>query len=142
MAKATTDAAQAAVTQAETGSEGETPRPTGKNAEQDEQIAALTATHEALVAQMAAMQEQMAGITAALAKSAKAPQTSAPVAAPAIGAIPNEEASKAVLAARSKEAKTYRALQEGTDINQGVIPAGALFSTTQPQGSWMELVED
>ena len=102
------------------------PRPTGKNAEQDSEIAAL----KALVEQQGEMIAKLAAATAA------------PKPAANIGVIDNKEASKLVEAARSKKPKTYRALQDGTDLKQGFIRAGTVFSTTQPQGSWMELVED
>lgn len=52
-----------------------------------------------------------------------------------------EDAKKAVLAARSKRPRTYRALMDGVDIKQGIVKAGETFTTTQPQGSWMELVD-
>jgi hypothetical protein len=97
----------------------QTPRPTGKNAEQDAEIARLTAEVKAL----------------------KAAQPAAP-AARVVAALPPAEARKKVLAAFNKKPKTYRALQNGTDFVQGFIPEGAVFTTTQPQGSWMELVED
>jgi hypothetical protein len=90
-------------------------RPTGTNAEQNEKIAALEAKIEALLA-------------------AQAPKR-------VVAALPPEEAIAAVLAARG-EPKTYRALMDGTDIKQGVVKAGEVFTTTQPQGSWMELVEE
>lgn len=58
------------------------------------------------------------------------------------GAVPPEKAREEVLAARSEEPKTYRALENGTDLKQGFVPKGAIFTTTQPKGSWMEPVED
>lgn len=133
--KAEKEAAEAAVANA---GEGETTRPTGKNAEQDADIAAVMATNEMLTKQMAQMSEQMAAITAALAANGAAPAAKTK---PTLGIINNDEASKAVLAARAKEPKTYRATQDGTDLTQGFIPAGTVFTTTQPKGSWMEPVE-
>jgi hypothetical protein len=95
-------------------------RPTGTNARQNAEIEALKAQVEML--------------TAMLGNIARGRATKP---------IPsNEEASKAVLAARSPTPKTYRALMDGTDVAQGFIPAGTIFTTTQPQGSWMELIED
>lgn len=142
MTKQQDDAAKAAAEQAKADEgEGETPRPTGKNAEQDAEIAALTATSEALVEQMAAMQEQMTALLAAVATGGAAPTAVATVAAP-VKPLSGEEASKAVIAARSKEPKTYRALQDGTDLTQGIIKEGEGFTTTQPQGSWMQPVEE
>jgi len=105
------------VTKAEAKDEGATPRPTGKNSEQDAEIAALKAQIETLTAMV----------------------TKAPKAA---GAPTSKAASEAVIAARSDKPKTYRALQAGTDLTQGYIPEGTVFTTTQPQGSWMEPVED
>lgn len=107
---------------------GATPRPTGKNAEQDAELSALKA-------QVELMAEQKAAMTAAM----SAPAAPARKAAPLV--VDNDEAAKAVLAARSDTPKTYRALQDGTDITQGFIPVGTVFSTTQPPGSWMEEVE-
>lgn len=58
------------------------------------------------------------------------------------GPVPPKEAREAVLAAHSEEPKTYLALQNGIDHKQGFIKEGQKFTTTQPQGEWMELVED
>ena len=58
------------------------------------------------------------------------------------GPRPLAQAKKEIEAAHSKEPKTYLALQNGVDFKQGFIPEGKKFTTTQPQGSWMELVED
>lgn len=84
-------------------------------------------------AEIAALKQQIEALTA-LVNSATKPK-------PALGVISNEEASAAVKAARSKTPKTYRALQNGTDLTQGFIPEGTVFTTTQPQGSWMEPVD-
>jgi hypothetical protein len=70
-----------------------------------------------------------------------ASQQPAPAPKRVVAAVPPEEARAAVLAARG-EPKTYLALMDGTDIKQGVVKAGEVFTTTQPQGSWMELVEE
>lgn len=96
------------------------PRPTGANARQNAEIEALKAQVELLTA--------MVGNIAPGRATKPIPD--------------NDEASKAVLAARSPKPKTYRALMNGTDLAQGFIPAGTIFTTTQPQGSWMELIED
>jgi hypothetical protein len=118
-----------------TDGEGATPRPTGKNAEQDAELAALTATVKAQADAMAAMEERMNAMLAA--QQQPAPSASKPAAL----TLNNDEAAKAVVAARSDKPKTYRALMDGTDITQGFIRAGTVFSTTQPQGSWMEEAE-
>jgi len=96
----------------------ETSRPTGKNAAQDAELAALKAQIETLTAMVAAQPKPKP-----------------------FAVLNNDEASKAVIAARSKEPKTYRALMDGTDLTQGFIPAGTIFTTTQPKGSWMEPVD-
>lgn len=67
---------------------------------------------------------------------------SIPARAAAPKPIPSaEQAREAVLKARSKKPRTYRALMDGVDIRQGIVKAGETFTTTQPQGSWMELVD-
>lgn len=58
------------------------------------------------------------------------------------GPRPKAQAKAEVEAAHSKKVKTYIAVQNGTDFKQGFIPVGTVFSTTQPQGSWMEAVDD
>jgi hypothetical protein len=95
-------------------------RPTGTNARQNAEIEALKAQVELLTAMVGNIAPGRA---------------TRPI-------LDNDEASKAVLAARSPKPKTYRALMDGTDLAQGFIPAGTIFTTTQPQGSWMELIED
>lgn len=57
------------------------------------------------------------------------------------GPRPVDEARKAILATRTGKPKTYRATQAGTDYKQGFIPAGKVFTTDMPQGSWMEEVK-
>lgn len=54
---------------------------------------------------------------------------------------PPEQAKKEIEAEHG-EPKTYIARSAGTDHKQGFIAEGQRFTTTQPQGSWMELVED
>jgi hypothetical protein len=99
------------------------------------------ATDAAKAAAEPAVADQSAEIEALKAKIAalEAAKPAAPVTT--LAAINNDAASAAVLAARGKEPKTYRALADGTDINQGIIKEGEVFSTTQPQGSWMELID-
>lgn len=91
---------------------------------------------------MQALLDKVAELTATVEELKAAPPPPAPT-APTIlyGPTPPDVARKAVLARRSKKPKTYRALRDGTDLSQGYIKAGEVFSTCQPQGSWMELVE-
>lgn len=56
------------------------------------------------------------------------------------GPRPLEQARAEIKAARSSKPKTYRALEEGVDYRQGLIPAGKVFTTDQPKGAWMEEV--
>ena len=58
------------------------------------------------------------------------------------GPRPVKQAREEILAAHSKEPKTYIALQNGIDHKDGFINEGRKFTTTQPQGSWMEEVDD
>jgi hypothetical protein len=92
------------------------------NAEQDAEIAGLKAQLDTLM--------KLVTVVAAT-------KSGPPLSFPAQGA----EAIKLIKAARTKERKTYRALEEGTDYEQGIVKAGELFTTNQPQGEWMELVE-
>jgi uncharacterized coiled-coil protein SlyX len=57
------------------------------------------------------------------------------------GAVDPKEGRKTILAGHSKKPKTYRALENGTDFKQGFIARGTIFTTTQPQGEWMEEVK-
>lgn len=83
---------------------------------------------------LAALQAQVQMLTTALAAGGKRMFKNPGPRDKAVG-------SKAVQEAHSEKLVTYRALENGIDHKQGFVPAGAIFSTTQPQGKWMEPVE-
>lgn len=84
--------------------------------------------------------EQIAALTDQVTRlSAMVQQGPAPVVR--TGAVDPKVASEKVKASHG-EAKTYRATDDGTDHKEGFVPRGKTFTTTQPQGSWMEEVEE
>ena len=99
--------------------ETKTPRPTGKNAAQDAELAELRGMVQALTAALAAGGKRVFKIDSEV---------------PA-------EVTRAAFAENSTEPRSYLALEDGTDINQGYITAGTIFTTTQPPGRWMQPVD-
>lgn len=60
---------------------------------------------------------------------------------PAVVSLEDDDDADGRPEGHSKKAKTYRALEVGTDWKQGIIMQGEVFTTTQPKGTWMEEVK-